>query len=435
MAYMQTDKWKALSASTPQISVAHSSPEITKSLLRLSLMTMDAGSFLWDLEKKVFLCNKMFLFLIGIKSTRPIRLDDFYSQIIPQDRALVQLVFNKKLEGKKIFPIVFRILKSNGEIRTISGQAESVKNNSGETIALTGICTDITDSINLKERISQLELLEEREELVALMVHDLRNPLIGIKRIVGALIDGTNLETTKSKESLYSMVQCASQSMLNLIENVLESYRLEQGGTTVQLIPVDLKELANECITELEPISRGKSIKLTNSIPNKLNVMADRIALKRVICNLLSNAIKFTPLQGVISLKAFTNPENVNLQVIDSGPGIPKEKIDHLFNRFWQSNHQNRADGLGVGLYLCKKLIEAQNGSISCSSIIGGGTTFEINLPQPPLMLSVDRKENEICSGEYFSIIKMRKSLSSIDNINTLRQMQKTTQNIKLPFK
>jgi signal transduction histidine kinase len=420
---MQTDKWKT--PSNPPISVSLSSPEITQSLLRLSLTTTNAGSFLWDLKKKAFSYDKMFLSLIGIKATGPIKLDDFYSQIIPPDRALVQFVFTNKLVGRKDFPLVFRILQSNGEIRTISGRAESVVDTSGEAIALTGICTDITDSINLKEKNRQLELLEEREELIALMVHDLRNPLIGIKRIVGALLDGTNLETTKSKECLYSMMQCATQSMLNLIENVLESYLWEQGGTQIQLISVDLKDLANECITELEPISRGKSIKVTNSIANKLNVLADRMALKRVICNLLSNAIKFTPLQGVIAVQASIQSDNVCLQVIDSGFGIPKEKLDQLFNRFWQSNHRNRADGLGVGLYLCKKLIEAQNGSISCSSIISGGTTFEINLPLAPLILLPNAKENETSSGEYFSINKMRKSLSSIDNINTLKQTRK----------
>ncbi len=428
MAYLHTHKSKTLASSL--LAIPRTSSEITQSLLRLSLTTTNAGAFLWDPKKKVFSCDKTFLSLIGINTAQVVCLDDFISQIIPTDRALVQLVFNNESVSKKDIPLVFRILQSNGEIRTISGRAESLTNKSGETFALTGVCNDITDSIKLKVKADEIELLKEREELIALMVHDLRNPLIGIKRIMTALIEGKSLDPSISKERLFNMVQCATQSMLNMIENVLESYRLEHEGIKLQSTFVDLKDLANECLIELEPISNSKSIKLSNFIPQNLNVIADRIALKRVLCNLLSNAIKFTPLQGEIILKAFAQKDSVSLQVIDNGFGIPTERLEKLFNRFWQSNHRNRADGLGMGLYLCKKLVESQNGTISCSSITDGGTTFEITLPQQ--ILSTDTQLKEISSGEYFSINKMRKSLSSIDSTNSLKQMQKTAQITKL---
>jgi CheY-like chemotaxis protein len=166
-----------------------------------------------------------------------------------------------------------------------------------------------------------------------------------------------------------------------MINNVLDAYRLDAGGEQFQITRVDLDSLIAECLQDLEPIAQGKSIELRMSSTCKHKAYADNMAMRRVIINLVSNALKFTPAGGSVQVSCEQIGGAISLKVKDDGIGIAPEKLPNLFERFYQTDTQNRASGLGLGLHLCQHLMIAQKGTISCTSKPGEGSTFEVTLP------------------------------------------------------
>lgn len=110
-------------------------------------------------------------------------------------------------------------------------------------------------------------------------------------------------------------------------------------------------------------------------------MLADKIAMERVICNLISNAIKFTGGGGRITVSADCENEKVVIRVEDTGIGINEKDVERIFDRFYQASSPARKSGLGLGLYLCKNLIDGQHGQITCRSTVGSGSTFEVRMP------------------------------------------------------
>jgi signal transduction histidine kinase len=229
--------------------------------------------------------------------------------------------------------------------------------------------------------VKQLKLLEQREQFIAMLAHDLRSPLGGADRILSMLLDGLAGTISEKQHQLLSMVSGTNKTVLMMINNVLDAYRLEAGGEQFNLGRIDLELIISECLLDLEPISQGKNIELRVSYSLKNRVRADAIAMRRIILNLVGNALKFTPTGGRIDVVCEENEGKASIKVIDNGIGIAAEKIPYVFERFYQTESQNRSSGLGLGLYLCKHLVEAQKGSISCKSSVGEGTTFEVILP------------------------------------------------------
>ena len=229
--------------------------------------------------------------------------------------------------------------------------------------------------------IKQLNLLEQREHFIAMLAHDLRSPITGADRIISLILDGMAGPLSERQQNLLSMVSGTNKTLLLMINNVLDAYRLEEGGEKFLITRLDLSTLIVDCLQDLEPVAHGKDIRLrhTSTVPHE--VLADSMAMRRVITNLVSNALKFTPSGGQVEVIFEMEGVKACLKVIDNGIGIESEKLPNLFERFYQTHAQNRAAGLGLGLHLCKHLVDAQRGTISCESTLNEGTTFKVLLP------------------------------------------------------
>ena len=226
----------------------------------------------------------------------------------------------------------------------------------------------------------QVKLLEQREHFIAMLAHDLRSPINGADRLVSVMLGGLAGPLTEKQQQLLSMLGGTHKTLLLMINNVLEAYRLEAGGERFEIAPIDIHRLTVECIQDIEPIAMGKNIELRFASQFRKYVLADIIAMRRVITNLLSNALKFTDEGGFVEVSLEQDAGRAILRVTDNGVGIPLEKQSHIFERFYQTDAHNRATGLGLGLHLCKHLITAQRGAISCKSQPGIGSTFEVAL-------------------------------------------------------
>lgn len=212
-----------------------------------------------------------------------------------------------------------------------------------------------------------------RDELLAVVSHDLRNPL----SIVALALQ--SLES--SPESLAKVLPRAKRGtdrMLRLVEDLLDLARIEAGAMKVESHLIDLTTVLEDAYEQHRALAADKRITLVREYPHDLEAVADRHRLSQALANLVGNSIKFTPAGGTIKIGAQPQGERVVLSVADTGPGIHPEHLAHIFDRFWQP--QRRRDGVGLGLAIVKGIIDAHGGTIRVESTVGVGTTISVGL-------------------------------------------------------
>lgn len=229
------------------------------------------------------------------------------------------------------------------------------------------------------------ELLRLREELADMIVHDLRNPL-GVIYSGLELLERT-LAGTKSEyvDSLIKMMDRSLGRMQGLVDALLDIARLEEGKVALHLAPLDVVALIEDVIAEEYPLAENLGVALENATTESLPlVLADRNALQRTLVNLLDNALKFTPKGGRVWVEARSRDEMVQVEVVDTGPGIPREEQSRIFEKFTQvRGRTGRRRGFGLGLTFCRMVVEAHGGRIWAEDgPQEKGSRFIFTLPQ-----------------------------------------------------
>ena len=236
----------------------------------------------------------------------------------------------------------------------------------------------------LKENYEQLRRLEEmRDNLVHMIVHDLRSPLMGISGFLDLALE---LEKETLTEDGLDYLQTAKRSttaVTDMVNAVLDVSKMEAGEMKLHLAECDLVHIAADLISGMQSLKEAREIVL-EAPPQPVTVVADGDLLLRVIQNLLGNALKFTPSDGWIRLGIEPDEKGVWVKVRDNGPGIPAEYRERIFEKFGQvearANRQKFSTGLG--LTFCKLAVEAHGGSIGVDSEVGKGSMFWFVLPK-----------------------------------------------------
>ncbi len=270
----------------------------------------------------------------------------------------------------------------------------------GRSLGKVVICEDITDRKQaearllaahneLKEKNAQLaELNASKDKFFSIIAHDLRGPfssLIGLSEVVLMFLDEYSKEDIR-KNML--RIKSSSEAVSSLLENLLTWSRLQRGVLTYSPEALDMQQVVEDNIELMYSQSEQKQITLHNFVPPNTMAYADVHICNAVIRNLLSNALKFTPEGGRISVAAMRDESEVLVSVADTGTGISPEDIGKLFRIDVQFTNIGTSGerGTGLGLKLCKDLIEAQKGRIWVESELGKGTIFRFTLPiaSPP---------------------------------------------------
>jgi len=228
------------------------------------------------------------------------------------------------------------------------------------------------------------ELAEMKEEFLALTTHDLRSPLTVISGVISFFTSGRLGELTPEQKNMVSMMERNTQSLIELVNDLLDASKLESGTMRLDLSSIDLRVLIDELRETMEPLAKGKGITIEEYLSPELPMVeADRPKLRRIIVNLLSNAIKFTPKGGRVSLKAERENERIRIYVTDTGVGIAKEDVEILFDKYEQARSRaTRGEkGTGLGLYITRQLVELHGGQIEVKSELGRGSTFSFTMP------------------------------------------------------
>jgi len=232
--------------------------------------------------------------------------------------------------------------------------------------------------------VSERVALEQmREDLTHMIVHDLRNPLgsmmSGLQLVQNALIEG---DSSLPLVKLLSIAMRGGRKMFRLIDSLLDLGRMEAGEMDLKRTMVSPAALAQDAIEQVHPTVLSRDQTLTAEIASDLpEVLADADLMLRVVANLIDNAVKFSPVGGQITVRVERVGEEVRFAVTDSGPGIPPESRQRIFDRFVRLEGIEDVKGTGIGLAFCKLAVEAHEGRIWVESEVGRGATFYFALP------------------------------------------------------
>ena len=220
-----------------------------------------------------------------------------------------------------------------------------------------------------------------RIDMTNLIAHDLKSPLNSILLNLDTLITRDETITGKTRERLLR-TQTSAKTMVELIFDMLDVERMEAGILTLDRSSINLHEIVAASINTVQTVADVRDITIHSHIPTilpKLN--ADEKLIQRVLQNLLSNAIKFTPVDGTVKIGATLVGQFAQIQVDDTGPGIPKDQRDLIFDKFGQVNVSDQRQGYGLGLAFCKLAVEQHGGSIRVEESGSGGSRFIFTLP------------------------------------------------------
>jgi signal transduction histidine kinase len=229
------------------------------------------------------------------------------------------------------------------------------------------------------------ELAELKEEFLALTTHDLRSPLTVISGVISFFTSGRLGELSPEQQNMVAMMERNTQSLIELVNDLLDASKLESGTMRLDVTSIDLRGLLDELRETMEPLAKEKGILLQETLaPDLPPVEADRTKLRRILVNLLSNALKFTPKGGRVEVRAVMEGERVKLTVADTGVGIAPEDVERLFDKYEQARSRaTRGEkGTGLGLYITRQLVELHGGKIQVTSELGRGSTFSFTLPR-----------------------------------------------------
>lgn len=227
---------------------------------------------------------------------------------------------------------------------------------------------------------------QAKSDFLATMSHELRTPLNAISGYVQLLEVGVYGPLTDQQREALERVLRSQRHLLRLINDILNLSRIEAGRVDYRLEPVPLRELAHAVLPMVEPQLVAKGLAWSVEVPETLVARADREKSEQVLLNLLANATKFTAPGGTVRVQASVDPENsarLALRVIDTGIGIPSERLPDVFEPFVQvdTSHAGRKDGTGLGLAISRDLARGMGGDLTAASELGRGSTFTLTLP------------------------------------------------------
>lgn len=241
----------------------------------------------------------------------------------------------------------------------------------------------IAGAVAVFQDISKAKEAEQlKDEFISLVSHELRTPLTSIKGAARTLLRHYTILDKETREELLKDVDEESDRLYRLVENLLDFSRTEAGVIRLATEPVHLAKLASRVVEGVK--QRAEGLHFTLNFPADLPVVeADPMRVEQVLRNLLDNSIKYSPQGGEVELAGHVDGNRLVVSVRDEGIGIAPEQQEKVFERFHRATEANsgRIQGVGLGLAICRRLVEAHGGKICMESGLGKGSTFFFTLP------------------------------------------------------
>ncbi|MBU2627981.1 MAG: cell wall metabolism sensor histidine kinase WalK, partial [Proteobacteria bacterium] len=343
------------------------------------LESISNGIMATNTKGEVTVLNKNATAILGIK-TKQIVIGKHYGLFLTG--SLKQEIDKQfSLITKKGFPIESMVNHSPyKEVNIIVGITASLLSDKNKnTIGVIFIFRDMSASKEI-ERLKRLD--EMKSEFVSNVSHELRTPLSIIKSYSEALLTQVKPEDHDTREQFLSVIDSETDRLANIVSNLLDLSRIESGKFCLDYTAFSLKDLVNSVISVFK--SKPANIDILTDFDDDLPIIeADKDKIREVLVNLIANSIKFSPMGGTINVTVEKQDEFLSCSISDTGLGIPKDKIRHIFKKFFRVDNSDthEIEGTGLGLSIVKHIIDSHKGKIIVDSILDKGSVFTVYLP------------------------------------------------------
>ncbi len=382
------DEVLALARDISELKSAEAASRLSQERLSLALDAAGVGLWDWDVVADEAYLSPQYLRLLGYDAAELGRVDRaFFDALVhPSDRAQVRRVMQEHLQGaSERSSIEYRARKRSGEYVWFRGIGQVVERDpSGAPRRMVGIIIDITAARSREEALASAILA--RENILALVSHDLRTPLSTIALTAQTALRSAPESDRRASGKQLQRIIGAADRMTRLIDDLLRAATIDAGVFTVEARPHEVWPMLEAAMRGLEAAAASKSVRLECTAPRPLPpVWADEARVVQVLDNLLSNALKVSPPGSLIELRAEAGRGEVLFSIADRGPGIAEESLPRLFERFYSKQVNREAgEGIGLGLFIAQGIVRAHGGKLWAESKVGVGSTFHFTIPMAP---------------------------------------------------
>ena len=320
-------------------------------------------------------------FLKDAVDKREFWLDDY---VPPEDQGPVHAAIEEAIRTRSVFELEHRVRRLDGSRGWTLSRAVPMFDANGEIYEWIGAASDITERREAEEKLRQAD--RQKDEFLAMLAHELRNPLAPLGAAAQLLQLG-RLDEARVRQTS-QIIGRQVLHMTHLIDDLLDVSRVTNGLVTLDKAPAEVDAILRDAVEQVMPLMRARGHDFTWSLPPGAPVvLGDKKRLVQVVTNILNNAAKYTRDGGVIALTAQRDGPQVRIAVVDNGIGMAPEMAARAFDLFTQAERtpDRSSGGLGLGLALVKSLVELHGGTVSCDSPgVGKGSRFTVSLPCLP---------------------------------------------------
>lgn len=307
--------------------------------------------------------------------------------LLPPGTANTQSPIMAKIaQGEPVVRLERLYCRQDGQLIYGSTTVSPIKNEQGQVVGVCAIARDITESKRREEELTEAREMAEaasrsKDQFLTTMSHELRTPMNAILGF-GQMLEIDSDLNEDQQDSVHEILK-AGRHLLHLINDVLDLAKISADRLEISLEPVDPDDVLKECESLIRPLAQQRRINLILPAAGGLMITADRVRLKQVLLNLLSNAVKYNRDGGSVDVQTEAAENNrLRIQVVDSGHGIAREQLPHLFEPFNRLGAEaSGIEGTGVGLSITRKLVEKMDGLVGATSELDIGSCFWVELP------------------------------------------------------
>jgi PAS domain S-box-containing protein len=296
--------------------------------------------------------------------------ENWLTNLHPDDLERVRAAWKISLDSGNPYEIEFRIKRRGGKYNWYLVRALPLRNDSGEIIKWYGNNTDIQ---------AQKDLQQQKDDFISIASHELKTPITSLKASLQLLDRMKDNPNPAMVRNLVMQARKGAEKIGTLVGDLLDVKRLQEGQMGLNKTDFVMAELVSAVCN---PITIAGKYRFEIAGDTTLHVLADEHRIDQVLSNFIHNAIKYAPGADLVRIKIEQMEDCLKVSVIESGPGIPVDKLPYIFDRYFRADHSgDKYSGLGLGLYISAEIVKRHSGEIGVDSIEGSGSTFWFTLP------------------------------------------------------
>lgn len=359
----------------------------TQEQLSLAIEASDIGIWDWIVDSNQLLWSARLQEIYGLKPGEFRNSYEHYQELLfPEDREECNRIVTQAIAGKRPYTVVHRVRWADGSVHWVQGRGRPYFDAEGRLIRMTGTSVNIDDKIEAEQRLQKA--VTARDEFISVASHELKTPLTSLKLQVQffqrRMRQGE--DPARLLEDMSRLVEQSDRSvtrLTQLIEDMLDVSRIDSGKFAVRAEMTDVAALVRDVSERYRAQFAAAEMVLDVDAAAPAVTHADPYRLEQVLANLYTNAIRYAR-GSRVDVRVESGPDDVRVTIRDQGPGIPASEQERIFARFERGDRSDVSEGLGLGLFISRNIVEAHGGTLGLRSEPGRGACFTLDLPRIP---------------------------------------------------